>query len=171
MPPTLAFHNRGPMTYKSATNKEANIIHQLAYLPAATRLRQETWELRDQVETLTRCHLGLGSGYVCSMLDQSTWIQGSFNICVPIEVKLGNNSCTKVIFRCPMPHKLAEGVYASTVDEKLRCEVGAYTWMQERCGDVRIPHLYGFGFSDGRHVRKLFSCCQQMPKLICSSNA
>lgn len=151
MPTTLEFHGRGPMTYKSATNKEANIVHQLAYLPAATRLRQEIWEQRHEVEALTRCHLGLGSEYACTMLEQTTWIQGSFNICVPIEAKLGN-SCTKVIFRCPMPHKLAEGVYAGAMDEKLSCEIGAYTWMQDRCSNIRIPHLYGFGFSDGRHV-------------------
>jgi hypothetical protein len=55
--------------------------------------------------------------------------------------------------RCPMPHKLAEARYPGTVDEKLSCEVGTYAWMQETSPDVPIPHLFGFGFSDGRHVR------------------
>ncbi|KAL6869397.1 hypothetical protein ACO1O0_000722 [Amphichorda felina] len=49
-----------------------------------------------------------------------------------------------------MPHKLAEEQYPGTVDEKLGCEVGAYVWMKWNCSDVRIPHLYGFGFSDHR---------------------
>jgi len=30
----------------------------------------------------------------------------------------------KLIFRCPMPHKLAEAKYPGTVDEKLSSEVG-----------------------------------------------
>lgn len=54
-----------------------------------------------------------------------------------------------------MPHKLAENIYPGTIDEKLSCEVGAYCWMQEKCPDIRIPHLYGFGFSNNRHVRPL----------------
>jgi hypothetical protein len=33
------------------------------------------------------------------------------------------------------------------------CEVGAYVWMQEQCPGIRIPHLYGFGLSNGRCVR------------------
>jgi hypothetical protein len=31
-----------------------------------------------------------------------------------------------------------------------------YAWMQHQCPDVRIPHLYGFGFSDHRHVSHLY---------------
>ncbi|KAH8723918.1 hypothetical protein GQ44DRAFT_740665 [Phaeosphaeriaceae sp. PMI808] len=53
--------------------------------------------------------------------------------------------------RCPIPHKLAEARYPGTVDEKLSCEVGTYAWMQENSPNVPIPHLFGFGFSDGRH--------------------
>jgi len=49
-------------------------------------------------------------------------------------------------------HKLAEAKYPGTVDEKLSSEVGGHAWMQHRCLDIRIPHLYGFYFSDHRHV-------------------
>lgn len=63
------------------------------------------------------------------------------------------NETRKVIMRCPMPHKLAEARYPGTVDEKLSCEVGTYAWMQENSPNVPIPYLFGFGFSDGRHVR------------------
>lgn len=52
-----------------------------------------------------------------------------------------------------MAHKLAEAVTPGSSDEKMGCEVGTYAWMQERCPEIRIPHLYGFGFSDRRHVR------------------
>lgn len=155
----LEFHGRAPLTYESAHNKEVNIVHQLAYLPAATKLRQEIWEQREDIEALTKHHLRLGDKHTCTVLEQHTWIQGSFNICIPIEAKSKSGSwSSKVIFRCPMPHKLAEQIYPGTIDEKLGCEVGAYTWMQDRCPDIRIPHLYGFGFSNSRHVRDLLQC-------------
>jgi hypothetical protein len=54
--------------------------------------------------------------------------------------------------RCPMPHKLAEDRYPRTVDERLSCGVGTYAWMQENSPSVPIPRLFGFGFSNGRHV-------------------
>lgn len=54
----------------------------------------------------------------------------------------------RLLFRCPMPHKLAEAKHPSTIDEKLSSEVGAYVWMQEFCPDFPILHLYSFGFSD-----------------------
>lgn len=72
-------------------------------------------------------------------------------MCVLLDVRSGGQS-RKVMFRCAMPHNLAEAKYSGTMDEMLGCEVGAYVWMQEKCPDVRIYHLYSFGFSDGSHV-------------------
>ena len=157
MPATLELHGRDPITYKSAANKESNIIHQLSYLPATAKLLQEIWEQRKEIEALTKHHLGLGNEHTCTVLEQATWIQGSFNICVPIEAK-SDHFYRKVIFRRPIPHRLAEGIYPGTIDEKLSCEVGAYTWMQDKCPNIRIPHLYGFGFSDSRHVNPVPTC-------------
>jgi hypothetical protein len=72
---------------------------------------------------------------------------------MPVEVKETSGSVSrKVLMRCPMPHKLAEARYPGTGDEKLGCEVGTYAWMQDNCPLTRIPHLFGFGFSDDRHV-------------------
>ncbi|OAF54176.1 hypothetical protein VC83_09550 [Pseudogymnoascus destructans] len=150
MPTTLEFHGRNPITFESAEKVEANVIRQLGYGPAAAELRQELWKERREIEAIAKHHLGLGSELSYTVLEQSTWIQGGFNICVPIEANLGKLS-KKLIFRCPMPHKLAESIYPGTVDEKLSCELGAYMWMQDKCPDIRIPHLYGFGFSDSRH--------------------
>ncbi|KFY41500.1 hypothetical protein V494_02964 [Pseudogymnoascus sp. VKM F-4513 (FW-928)] len=118
MPTTLEFHGRKPITFKSAEKAEANIIHQLGYAPAAAELRQELWKERREIEAIAKHHLGLGSEPSYTVLEQSTWIQGGFNICIPIEVNLGKLS-KKLIFRRPMPHKLAESTYPGTVDEKL----------------------------------------------------
>src|SRR5271168_2206864 len=51
-----------------------------------------------------------------------------------------------------MPHKLAKAKYPGTVDEKLSSKVGTYAWMQYQCPNIRIPHLYGFSFSNHCHV-------------------
>jgi hypothetical protein len=43
-------------------------------------------------------------------------------VCIPVEVRsAGFNQ--KLIFRCSMPHKLAEATYPGTIDEKLSSEV------------------------------------------------
>lgn len=150
MPVTLELE-RGPITYAAAAELEKNAINQLAYVPKVKELYDYLWKQRSSIEALTAHHLCLSKHDTCRVLDQHAWIRGSFNVCIPVEVKSGSASC-KVIVRCPMPHKLAEARYPGTVDEKLGCEVGTYLWMQDNCPDVPIPHLFGFGFSDGRHV-------------------
>lgn len=80
-----------------------------------------------------------------------TWIRGSFNICVPGDI-VSRTSSRKVIFRCPMPLKLAESRYPGSIDEKLGCEVGASVWVEECCPEIFSPYMFGFGFLDGRHV-------------------
>lgn len=98
--------------------------------------------------------------------------KGGFNICIPVrvssELRRYAHTCSApadeltLIFRCVMPHKIAQGA----VDEKLSCEVGTHAWMQSQCPEVRIPHLYGFGFSDHRHVRRAPpSLCSPFPLL------
>ncbi|UNI16386.1 hypothetical protein JDV02_002821 [Purpureocillium takamizusanense] len=42
----------------------------------------------------------------------------------------------------------AEPYYPGMVDENVRSEVGAYAWIEENCPTIRIPRLYGFGFSN-----------------------
>jgi hypothetical protein len=147
----------GPITYGDAVKSEINIINQFAYYEETKKLCKDLWEQRQSIEALTAHHLGLGQNGACIVQAQDTWLRGGFNICIPVEVEVGDVT-KKVIFRCPMPHKLAEASYPGTVDEKIRCEVGTYAWMQENTPSVPIPHLFGFGFPDGRrHVRR-FSC-------------
>ncbi|KFY68568.1 hypothetical protein V496_00983 [Pseudogymnoascus sp. VKM F-4515 (FW-2607)] len=118
MTTTLELDGHKPITFTSAEQKEANIVHQLSYPPATAELREELWRERGEIKAIAKHHLGLGSDSSYIVLKQSTWIQGGFNICIPIEANLGKLS-KKLVFRCPMPHKLAEGIYPGTVDEKL----------------------------------------------------
>ncbi len=153
MPGTLGLLNRNPITYESAAEREDNVIHQLAYVAQTNNLYEYLWGQRQSIKALTALHLGLASEDACLVLDRSTWIRGAFNICIPIQVEeMSSGVSRKVLMRCPMPHKLAEARYPGTGDEKISCEVGTYAWMQDNCPDIRIPHLFGFGFSDNRHV-------------------
>jgi hypothetical protein len=155
MPTTLKLDRRKQATFESALKKDADIINQAAYFEAATELYQALWDHRQAIQALVKQHLRLGNRDTCIVNAQDQWIRGSFNICIPIEVRSARFH-EKLIFRCPMPHKLAEAKYPGTVDEKLSSEVGTYAWMQYHCPDIRIPHLFGFGFSDHRHVSHLY---------------
>ncbi|KAH6612919.1 hypothetical protein B0J18DRAFT_460788 [Chaetomium sp. MPI-SDFR-AT-0129] len=143
--------HRGPITLSSALRKNADVIIQAAHL-AAAEFCQVLWDCRGTIESLVKHHLCLSDRDSCTVAPRNRWIRGGFNICVPVEIRPGSAHGVrrKFMFRCPMPHKLAEATYPGTVDEKLSCEAGTYAWMQDWCPDVRIPHLYGFGFSDHR---------------------
>lgn len=153
MPPTVELIGRGPMTFEAAKEEERNVIAWASYGPATDKLYHEIWEQKRSIENLVKHHLALGRQDTCTVLPPSHWIRGSFNVCVFVEVKSASLS-RKVIFRCPMPHKLAEDRYPGSIDEKMSCEVGASIWVEEKCPEIRSPHLFGFGFSDGRHVSR-----------------
>jgi len=162
MPATILLGPRRPITLNSALRKDENIISEAAYAAAAANFSQTLWDNRHTISELVKHHLRLNAGpaHCCAVDPPEKWIQGGFNICIPVRVWSGPRRFTHtssapadeqtLIFRCVMPHKIAQGA----VDEKLSCEVGTHAWMQSQCPEVRIPHLYGFGFSDHRHVRR-----------------
>ncbi|KAH9211319.1 hypothetical protein DL95DRAFT_437273 [Leptodontidium sp. 2 PMI_412] len=139
-----------PITCSQALNTDNNFIIEAQYVPATEAFYKELWANRDTISAIIKHHLGLSDHVTCTVADKRQWIRGSFNVCVPVQVQ-SPDSVQELILRCAMPHKLAEAHNPGSVDEKLGCEVGAYTWVQERCPEIRIPHLYGFGFLDQRH--------------------
>ncbi|RSL56541.1 hypothetical protein CEP52_016812 [Fusarium oligoseptatum] len=145
MPDRLPLLGRTPITYSSAIRKNYNVLRELDYVTAIKKQYTDLWAQRESIEALVRYHLRLGNEHVCTVLNPQEWIQGAFNICVLVEVASSAGLTTKFVFRCPKPHRLV-----GIVDEKMSSEVGAYVWVQEKCRDVRVPHLFGFGFSDGR---------------------
>lgn len=147
MPNQLPLLGRHPITYSSAVRKNSNILNELDYIPATKKQYADLWAQRESIEALVRHHISLRKQDTCRVLDPREWIQGAFNVCVLVEVITSGGVTTRLVFRCPKPHRLA-----GMVDEKLGSEIGAYVWMQEKCPDIRIPHLFGFGFSDGRQV-------------------
>ncbi|ERF74114.1 hypothetical protein EPUS_06383 [Endocarpon pusillum Z07020] len=59
------------------------------------------------------------------------------------------------MIRFPLPYQVGEAFRPGNADEKLRCEAGAYVWLQENCPALRIPFLYGFGLSTGQRFTAL----------------
>lgn len=152
--PTIELLGRGPVTLETALEEERNVLRWATYAPATEKLSQELWQERDAIAATVRHHLGLRPQDRCTVLPRERWIRGGFNLCVFVEVASGS-SARRIVFRVPMPHKLAETRFPGTVDEKVDSEVGAYVWVEEHCPEIRVPHLFGFGYMDGRHVSQL----------------
>ncbi|KAI0099078.1 hypothetical protein GGR51DRAFT_576458 [Nemania sp. FL0031] len=150
MPTTLELVGRGPITLDSALENESNVINLASYKPAMDKLYQELWSQRHSIEGLVKHHLALDTEDV-SVLPTDYWRFGGFNVCIILAIKSGSKPVSNIVFRCPMPHKLAEARYPGSIDDKLGGEVGAYIWIEENCPEIRTPHLFGFGTMDGRH--------------------
>ncbi|EGY22539.1 uncharacterized protein VDAG_03977 [Verticillium dahliae VdLs.17] len=148
--PTLELPNGSLITQEAALDTDKNIVQEVRHVEATKAFYRRLWAERDVMSALVKHHIGLGDQFDCFIAPQHQWIRGNFNVCLPVNVRSPGSSY-KLILRCAMPHKLAEAHKPGSMDEKMDCEVGAYAWIQEKCPDIRIPHLYGFGFSDQRH--------------------
>ncbi|KAF5707797.1 aminoglycoside phosphotransferase [Fusarium mundagurra] len=138
------------INYSDAQNEFDDIVTKLGYTEHRKKLYDNLDKQKDTIRSLVRHHLHLGNDAECTVLPQAQWIKGSFNVCIPIRTVSGTVR-RDLMLRCCLPYKLAEAQYPGTIEEKLRCEVGAYVWMQRHCTDIRIPYLHGFGFADHRH--------------------
>ncbi|KAE8351727.1 hypothetical protein BDV28DRAFT_136480 [Aspergillus coremiiformis] len=100
-------------------------------------------------------HLGLNSPTACHVAPENNWLYGSFNVCVPVAIDDWDEE--RVLIRFPLPYRVGEAARPGNGDEKIRSEAGTYTWLQENCPDVPIPHLYGFGLSTGETFTRVES--------------
>ncbi|KAL2257700.1 hypothetical protein VTK26DRAFT_9280 [Humicola hyalothermophila] len=149
MQPQVLLHKR-LRTFESAADDEGDFLLAIQHQRAAERFRQQIGRETDSIAAVVRHHLRLRHDDSCVVLPPDSWIQGGFNLCVLVDVQSRSSSeSRRVVFRCPMPHKLAEQQHPGTIDEKVSCEVAAYAWMQDHCTDIRIPHLYALGLADG----------------------
>jgi hypothetical protein len=86
---------------------------------------------RAEIKAIVSFHLCLKT---CQVGDVKTWISGSFNVCIPVYINPPSDAF--VLIRIPLPYKLVEAKYPGNVDEKLRCEVASYLWIQENCLEI-----------------------------------
>lgn len=143
---------RGQITYSSAKEKDTNVLHTLTYWARRAEFFEHLNKNRNLIQAVTARHLGVDAT-TCHVADEADWVHGSFNLCIPVTITAWRKHPRKrVIIRFPLPYRVGEDFRPGNADEKLRCEAGAYTWLQKYCPSVPIPRLYGFGLSTGQSV-------------------
>jgi hypothetical protein len=107
------------------------------------RQKLEFWSYlsarKAEIEAIVAFHLRVNKFRVA---DETTSLSGSYNICIPVHVS-PPASVRQVLVRIPLPYKVGEAPCPGNVDEKLRCEVASYMWIQEHSPDTPIPYLFG----------------------------
>jgi hypothetical protein len=116
-----------------------------------SRQREIFWNFlhnrKAEIEAIVSFHLRLKT---CQVGDVETWISSSYNVCILVYISPPSDA--RVLIRIPLPYKVGEAEYPGNVDEKLRCKVASYMWIQENCPDIQIPRLFGCGFPNGHTV-------------------
>ena len=144
---------RGEITYSVAKEEDANILHELGYRDKKIKYFTHLYRNRKVIERTVAHHLGLTSADRCHLVDVEDWIDGSFNVCIRVDIDdRDRGSGKRLMIRFPLPYRIGENPHPGNADEKIRCEVGTYAWLQENCPNVPIPQLYGFGLSTGQTV-------------------
>ncbi|KAL2264096.1 hypothetical protein VTK26DRAFT_2298 [Humicola hyalothermophila] len=140
MPITLLLYNGERIDFTCAHESEEDIIRRIAWYRSAV---SATADLQQQSEhgrlsSLVAHHLQIEASR-CVTEPTEKWPTGSFNKCVPIHVdgqSTGTTAGSQLLLRIPMAHRLT-----GLVEEKMRCAVATYIWMQENCPDIPIPRL------------------------------
>ncbi|PGH35783.1 hypothetical protein GX50_01366 [[Emmonsia] crescens] len=139
---------RGVTTYSAIVDSESNYLLKLTYFDERNKFFTLINQSRAEIQTIVAYHLGLRSSKQCHVAEIEQWIHGTFNVCVPVRIE----GCQRrVIIRFPLPYRVGEKVFSGNADEKVRCEAGAYVWLQQGCPSIPIPYLHGFGLSNGLH--------------------
>lgn len=101
------------------------------------------------IEGIVRHHLSLRNDQTCTVAQSSEWLQGEFNLCVPINV---SGRRPRLLIRCPFPHRFSFDRVPDLAEEKLRTEAGTFAWISKFCARVPIPILRGVGLPSGLTV-------------------
>ncbi|KAH7157503.1 hypothetical protein B0J13DRAFT_171481 [Dactylonectria estremocensis] len=134
----------GKISLSDALDDENDILEQLSYPAKRSNFYDDLVTHSDDIKDIVSRHLGV-SGASCQVPAVDEWIHGSFNVCIPVYV----NEKKKAIIRFPLPYKVGESTYPGNAEEKIRCEVATYAWIQTNCPSVPIPTLWGFGLPGG----------------------
>ncbi|EER28632.1 hypothetical protein D8B26_001096 [Coccidioides posadasii str. Silveira] len=151
MPSVLHLLNE-KITYSVAKEREVNILHQLGYYEQQNSFFSHLNDNRSWMKQIVAHHLGLPSSDVCHIAERQDWLNGSFNVCVPVTIdnwKCKEQPGNRVLLRFPLPYRVGGASQEGNGNEKIQCEAGTYAWLQENCPEVPIPQLYGFALSTG----------------------
>lgn len=145
---------RGEITYSAAKERETNVLHALGYWDKQNQYVKGLYEQKRLIEDAVAYHLNLASPADCRVGDSDDWLSGSFNACIPVYVN-HDEQTPRLLARMPLPYRVGESFNPGNADEKILCEVGTYTWLQQNCPEIPIPRLFGYGLSTGETVCSL----------------
>jgi len=142
------------LTEKQALAEDWDMIPTLTAFAKTREFCQYLDCHRDQLEGLISRHLGIPSTEFV-LLSQECWVWGSFNLCMPIDIKRTHRSSTlppQAILRIPLPFRCGEDYSPGNVEEKLRCEAATYIWLQRFIPSIPTPRLLAIGFRGAESV-------------------
>lgn len=148
---SLRLSNGDSFSLSGAIGNESNLLHRLRTSNEFTQFCNFLWSQRASIEAVCAHHLGIQQSQ-CTVQDRKTWMRGQFNVCVLLHISRKDGGVSRKIFRCPLAHKLGERYRPGASDEKVRVEVANYSFLEEKCPDIPISQLHGFGLSNGHHV-------------------
>jgi hypothetical protein len=141
------------ISLEEALEEDDDVLHELSYPQKRLDFYFYLLEHRQDIEELVSFHLGVPRETCNAAKDFREWVHGSFNACIPIYIDdTARFRVKKVFIRFPLPYKVGESQYPGNAEEKLRCEVATYIWIQNNCPDIPMPCLRGFGFPNGQSV-------------------
>ncbi|MCJ1403345.1 hypothetical protein MMC11_006568 [Xylographa trunciseda] len=140
----------GEISFEEAVRKEQNMLQQLSYPQKLSDFKRFLLNHQSEIEAIVSHHLHLQGAERCQVTHPDFWINGSFNICIPVLIANWKERPNgRVLIRFPLSFKIGESNNPGNADEKLRCEAATYIWIQENCPDIPVPRLWGFAFSNG----------------------
>ncbi|OAA59533.1 hypothetical protein SPI_05731 [Niveomyces insectorum RCEF 264] len=165
MPDTISLADGRQVDYDEAVDSEADILCANRQWNGKRAFLTDLWQRRAALERLVATHVGVADAACVKTSHSRLWHTGSFNVVVPMLVFASRADAAqdpradqlyherilrRVVLRCPLPICCAETHHPGSILEKMRCETASYVWMQRYCPRVRIPHVYGFGFPNGK---------------------
>ncbi|CAG8224617.1 unnamed protein product [Penicillium salamii] len=146
---------RGKTTLESALEEEDDVLLELGFTEQRIGFFVSLYSNLDDIENIASYHLGLGPSDTYRVGGVNEWVHGSFNVCIPLYVsKKYQHPNKQALIRFPLPYKVGEARNPGNVDEKLRCEAATFIWIHEKCPEVPIPQLWGFGLVGGQSFTK-----------------
>lgn len=142
------------MTEEQALDEDWDMLPSLTAYSKTLDFSNELEGHRAQLERLICRHLGVSKSEFV-LLGQEHWVWGSFNICLPIDIKrtpLTTRLPQQAILRFPLPFRCGEEYNPGNVEEKLRCEAATYIWLQRNCASIPIPRLLAIGLPSRESV-------------------
>lgn len=144
-------------TFEEALKDENDMLRRLQFTGKRLKIAWILHSHKEDIEKIVAHHLGI-SLTECKAKTLETK-NGSFNICVPVDVTTSSSLVPKkVYFRTPLAHKVGESDHPGNAEEKLRCEIAMYLWLEARHHRVPIVLLRGYSFGKGTAVSKVSIC-------------